>query len=185
MPEFHSEQLTQAAIVSQSLYDLLEPLLPACTENARNTLHETITLPALNLATTLRLSTTDYRLWSRSSPSSPAGKAIPISINAVHKAQLVDMATNKIIRPDSMLKVSEDGRIGEEMMIVTPSLLRTEDEKGTSQVLVKPTVLVNLDEPMGKRGRMKGLGEWAGSWFSGSSPGGEGGGSGGGAAAGS
>lgn len=84
------------------------------------------------------------------------------------------MATGKILRPDSVLKVNDEGRIGEEMLIVTPSLIRDEKEKGTSQLLVKPSVLVKLDEPMGRRGRMKGLGEWAGSWF-GTSPGGEGG----------
>lgn len=96
---------------------------------------------------------------------------MPIYISAIQKASLVDIATNKILRPDSILKVNEEGRIGEEMLIVTPSLLRTEKEKGTSHLLVKPSVLVKLDEPMGRRGRMKGLGEWAGSWFGAASPG--------------
>ena len=77
------------------------------------------------------------------------------------------MATNKILRQDSMLKVNEEGRIGEEMLIVTPSLVKVEREKGTSHLLVKPNVLVKLDEPMGRKGRIKGLGDWAGSWFGG------------------
>lgn len=85
------------------------------------------------------------------------------------------MGTNKILRPDSVLKVNDEGRIGEEMLIVTPSLLRTESEGGRSVLLVKPCVLVRLDEPMGRRGRMKGLGEWAGSWFGAGSPGADGG----------
>ena len=94
---------------------------------------------------------------------------------------MVDLASNKVIRPDSVLKVAEDGRIGEEMLIVQPSLLRVQGESGkegeggagggkaTSVTLCKPTVLVRLDEPMGKRSRgIKALGEWTGSWFGGS-----------------
>lgn len=82
------------------------------------------------------------------------------------------MATNKVIRPDSVLKVAEDGRIGEEMLIVQPSLLKAPAKEGGNGggggnvTLVKPTVLVKLDEPMGKRSRgIKALGEWTGSWF--------------------
>ena len=83
---------------------------------------------------------------------------------------MVDMATNKVIRPDSVLKVAEDGRIGEEMLIVQPSLLRPQKDGGGSVTLCKPTVLVKLDEPMGKRSRgIKALGEWTGSWFGGES----------------
>ena len=100
---------------------------------------------------------------------------------------MVDLATNKVIRPDSVLKVAEDGRIGEEMLIVQPSLLRIQSGEaggeakdggggkgGSSITLCKPTVLVKLDEPMGKRSRgikalgdsgIKALGDWTGSWF--------------------
>jgi hypothetical protein len=169
MPDLHTEQLHQATAVSQSLHTLLSPLLPPPTDSAAKTLHETITLPTIALASALRLSTSDYRLWKRSFSSE--NKSLPIYISAIQKASLVDMATNKILRPDSVLKVNDEGRIGEEMLIVTPSLLRTEKERGTSVLLVKPNVLVRLDEPMGRRGRMKGLGEWAGSWFGAASPG--------------
>ena len=97
---------------------------------------------------------------------------------------MVDLATNKVIRPDSVLKIAEDGRIGEEMLIVQPSLLRIQSgdggvgegggrgrdsgkaKSGSNITLCKPTVLVKLDEPMGKRSRgIKALGDWTGSWF--------------------
>ena len=81
---------------------------------------------------------------------------------------MIDITTHKIIKPDSVLKVAEDGRIGEEMLVVSPALLRAQKDGG--QVLVsKPTRLVKLDEPMGKRPRAvaKALGAWAPSWFGG------------------
>ena len=80
---------------------------------------------------------------------------------------MIDIATHKIIRPDSVLKVSEDGRIGEEVLVIVPALLRVHSE---GKVLIcKPTRLVKLDEPMGKRNRggIKALGSWTPSWLGG------------------
>lgn len=164
MPGLHTAQLHQATAVSQALHTLLTTLLPLPpSSTAWKALHDTITLPAISLASALRLSTSDYRLWTRAPCTE--NKSLPIYVSAIQKASLVDMGTNKILRPDSVLKVNEEGRIGEEMLIVTPSLLRMEREGGKSALLVKACVLVRLDEPMGRRGRMKGLGDWAGSWF--------------------
>lgn len=82
---------------------------------------------------------------------------------------MVDITTHKIIRPDSMLKIADDGRIGEEMLVISPALVRDQQE-GKGRVLVcKPSVLVKLDEPMGKRGRggIRALGAWTPSWLGG------------------
>ena len=80
---------------------------------------------------------------------------------------MMDNATHKVIRADSNVRVAEDGRIGEEMFVVAPGMVRG-GEAG-KVVLTKPIVLVKLDEPMGKRaGRgIKALGAWTPSWFSG------------------
>ena len=233
MPEFHSQQTHQALSVSQSLYSTLLPLLPPPSSQTQTrtegwkALHEQVILPAVKLATSMRRSIVDYRIWSRPSvkdpnpnPNSSMGKDerggsrererdrerererererqhIPVYYSAIQRACMVDMATNKVIRPDSVLKVAEDGRIGEEMLIVQPSLLKAPSKEGGGGgggggaggvsggggggsggggggsvgniTLVKPTVLVKLDEPMGKRSRgIKALGEWTGSWFGG------------------
>lgn len=67
-----------------------------------------------------------------------------------------------------MLKIAEDGQIGEEMLVVSPAVVR-EQRDGKGMVMVcKPTMLVRLDEPMGKRGRgIKALGAWTPSWLGG------------------
>ena len=58
--------------------------------------------------------------------------------------------------------------------MIAPALLRIQqsDEEGRRErgvVVCKPTVLVKLDEPMGKRSRgiNKALGAWTPSWFGG------------------
>ena len=92
---------------------------------------------------------------------------------------MIDITTHKVIRPDSVLKVAQDGRIGEDVLVVSPALVRDRDQKddgngngngsGKGKVMVcKPTVLVKLDEPMGKRSRgIRALGAWTPSWFGG------------------
>ena len=198
MPEFLSQQSHQALSVSQSLYSTLQPLLPPSQprDEGWKALHDQVTLPAVKLATSMRRSIVDYRIWSRPSTKDVSTakdgserererQHIPVYYSAIQRASMVDMATNKVIRPDSVLKVADDGRIGEEMLIVQPSLLKAPGKdggggggggsgggggggSGGNITLVKPTVLVKLDEPMGKRSRgIKALGEWTGSWFGG------------------
>lgn len=169
MPEFFDEQRQQAAAVSQSLYAAISRLLPEAQTNDTGwrVLHEDITLPTLRLATTLRISPSSYRL----SYPSPSSKAAPIYMSAIPRATLTDLATNKLIRPDSLLKPNSEGRIGEEVLIISPTLVRIEEakegERAKNIMLVKPNVVVRLDEAMGRRnkGGMRGLGEWAGSFF--------------------
>ena len=169
MPEFVDEQRQQAAAVSQSLFTAISRLLPEAQTNDTEwrILHEDITLPTLRLATTLRVSPNAYRL----SYPAPSSKAAPIYMSAIPRATLTDLATNKLIRPDSLLKPNNEGRIGEEVLIISPTLLRIEEAKESERaktiLLVKPNVLVRLDEAMGRRnkGGMRGLGEWAGSFF--------------------
>lgn len=86
---------------------------------------------------------------------------------------MLDCATQKVVRGDSAVKVAEDGsgRIGEEMFVVSPGLMKGrvggreylggngsghESSEGGSAgsertVLVRPTMLVRLDEPMGRK----------------------------------
>lgn len=121
---------------------------------------------------TLRISPSVYHIRH----PSPSSKPPPVHLSAISRAALTDLATNKLIRPDSLLKHNDEGRIGEEVLIVTPTLVRIEEakegERAKQIVLVKPSVLVKLDEAMGKRnkGGMRGLGEWAGSFFGGAAP---------------
>lgn len=76
--------------------------------------------------------------------------------------------THKVMRPDSILKVTDDGRIGEEMLVVSPALVRAQKDGKGKVMVCKPTVLVKLDEPMGKRSRgIRALGAWTPSWLAG------------------
>ena len=164
MENFADEQHRQAELVSQTLHEALSALLSESLGSWKE-IHSQIVLPAIQLSVKLRLSTTDYRLASRRF-AKETGQGSSIFVYEVKDSSMVDIATQKMIRPDSNLKVADDGRIGQEMLVLTPALLRDQKD-GKSRILVcKPTVLIKLDEPMGKRSRgIRALGAWTPSWF--------------------
>lgn len=139
--------------MSKSLYNALSYLIPTAEnkKDAWKELHDHIVNPAVQVATNMRLSTETYRTTSRL-----AGKPSEQSSMFIHEVQrcnMIDLSSHKIIRPDSILKVGEDGRIGEQMLVVQPALIRTPREAGTNAVLCKPSMLVRLDEPMGRKSK--------------------------------
>ena len=169
MPSFLSEQARQAKLASQSLALALSALVSASPNDdpsLEEEVHKQIIQPTMHLATKLRLSTTDYRLafhpFSRG-----AGESTTAYHYEIQNCCMMDIMTHKIIRPDSILKVAEDGRIGEEMLVVSPALVRDQKDGKGKIMVCKPTVLVKLDEPMGKRARIRALGAWTPSWLGG------------------
>lgn len=170
MDTFIEEQESQAQLVSQTLHSALSHLMSNSlnSDESWEDLHNQIILPAIQLSTKLRLSTADYRLTSHIFHRDPSQSAASVFVFEIKSATMIDITTHKVIRPDSVLKVADDGRIGEEKLVVSPALLRLH-RVGKGKVLVcKPTMLVKLDEPMGKRSRgIKALGAWTPSWFGG------------------
>lgn len=169
MDNFVGEQERQARLVSRTLQSALSSLIAESSEdeNGWEDLHREIVIPAIQLATKLRLSTADYRLISHIFAKDSA-RATTVFVYEIKDSSMIDIMTHKVIRPDSVLKVAQDGQIGEEMLIVSPALLRVQKDGKGKVLICKPTILVKLDEPMGKRRRgIKALGAWTPSWFGG------------------
>ena len=54
------------------------------------------------------------------------------------------------------------------MLVVSPALVRNQRDGNGRVMVCKPTVLIKLDEPMGKRSRgIRALGAWTPSWLGG------------------
>lgn len=163
IPEFKEAQREGAVSVSKSLYEALSYLIPTASnkKDAWKELHDHIVNPAVQVAANMRLSTETYRTTSRL-----AGKSSDQTSMFNHEIQrcnMIDLSSHKIIRPDSLLKAGEDGRIGEQMLVVQPALIRTPREAGPNAVLCKPSMLVRLDEPMGRKSKgIKALQQWFG-----------------------
>lgn len=192
MPDFTAEQDRLSLAFSQSLIATLATLLHP--SSPLDDLHTRITLPAIRLSNTLRTAATatisTYDFFNHQFARSNA-QPFAVFRNEIAHYQMVDVATQKFVKGDSNVRVREsDGRIGEEMFVVSPGMVRSVEADGGDEerrergrrkertVLVKPVVLVKLDEPMGKRGKGPGvglnraLGAWTGGWFGGSGGGG-------------
>ncbi|KAI4099389.1 MAG: hypothetical protein LQ339_005979 [Xanthoria mediterranea] len=171
---FQSEQQRQATIVSKELWAALTYLLPELAtdgESGWKRLHEMITTPAVRLATNMRFSTSCYRIIAHlprnSSSSSSHGNNNVIYHPDIQRYTILDVATQKVLRQDSVLKIAEDGRIGEYVMVVQPLLLRMQRDSHGGIALCKPTVAIKLDEPMAKKAKgVRALGALS-SWFGG------------------
>ena len=166
MEAFAKEQGRCAEDSAQGLCSMLSAML-STTKDDWKELHKQIVKPAVKLANAIQVSTTDYQFFSHLF-ARPHGQPTAIHRNEIQHYQMVDNTTHKIIRPDSNLKTTDDGKIGEEMFVVSPGMVRSQRGGVDRVVLCKPMILVKLDEPMGKRGRgIKALGAWTPSWFSG------------------
>ena len=158
--EFAAARAEQAEALAKSLYSALARMLGGADatvpEDGWKDLHKQIVLPAIELSTAIRIAMVDYHLVARLFRKTPE-RANTIYHNEIQHYQLIDNTTHKIIRPDSSLKIADDGRIGHELLIVSPALLRKKDEDH-SAIISKPTILIMLDQPMEKRNRgIKGL----------------------------
>ena len=169
MDDFIEEQGRQAELASQSLYEALSVLVldfpsdPSSLEE----LHKQIIQPTVHLATKLRLSATDYRLIFRPFTRDPSKHTTAYHYE-IQNCSMIDITTHKVIRPDSLLKIAVDGRIGEEMLVTSPALVRDQKDGNGKVMVCKPAILVKLDEPMGKRSRgIRALGAWTPSWLGG------------------
>ena len=165
METFAKEQNRAGEAFAETLASTLSIVLSSSIDSKE--LHVRIIQPAIRLANAIRVSTTDYQLFAHLF-ARPSGQPNAVNRNEIQHYQMMDNATHKVIRPDSNLRMADDGKIGEEMFVVSPGLARSHKNGIGRIVLCKPTILVKLDEPMGKRARgIKALGAWTPSWFGG------------------
>lgn len=167
---FTAMRTEQAESLARSLYSALAYMLGGSdapvSHDGWEELHKQVVLPAVDLATTIRISMADYHFLAQLFKKAPE-KANTIYHNEIQHYQLIDNATHKIVRPDSAIKIANDGRIGNELLIVSPALMRQKDD-GHKTIVSKPTIIIKLDQPMEKRNKaMKGLSSFVTSFLGG------------------
>lgn len=124
-------------------------------------------MPAVHLATNMRFSTSCYRIIPQL-PRNSTGQDKVIYHPDIQRYTVLDVTTQKPLRHDSVLKVAEDGRIGEHVMVIQPLLLRMQKDSNGGIALCKPIVAIKLDEPMAKRTKgVKAFAGWTSGWFGG------------------
>ena len=179
MEAFAEEQHRCGKAFAENLASTLSTMLcaPSSAPLAWQSLHTSVIVPAVKLSNAIRIAVTDYTFFSHAF-ARPTERPYGVYRNEIQHHQMLDCATQKMIRPDSTLKVDEHGRIGEELFVISSGMLRVSKGRGEGReghrggertVMVKPMMLVKLDEPMGRKKGSKPLGAWGFGWLGSSS----------------
>ena len=138
----------QAHDLNSRLFRELSKALPFVffSKEAHVTFFEQVLVPAIQLASEIRKSSSEYAF---SMPESPTTIFKPCTIDLLEVHKMVDSMSGKQVKPDSAVVANEDGVIGKCMICLEPSFSRVNDGKETT--LRQDTFLVKLDQPMGKR----------------------------------
>ncbi|KAG6994105.1 hypothetical protein G7Y79_00047g083310 [Physcia stellaris] len=137
-------------ILTNRIYDALCKVFPIISgrQSSLETLYHKIITPAVELAITMQTSATSYRFEPRLSRNS-LFKRVAVPKTHLGHYRMIDAATGKTLKLDSPITPNKDGDIGDEIMVVTPGLLRRDAEKMVP--LMPENVLVELYEPLGRR----------------------------------
>ena len=161
MDEFRDEQRQKAYALSQDLYESLAYFLPELTRkpDGWKPFYEQVVARCIRCSMSMRLSTADYSI--RSPATKHRDVAPTVFFNDIRQYNMIDILTQKMIRAEGGLKIGEDGRIGQQMLVVQPALLKVQKTGPGLIVMCKPTLLVKLDEPLARKSRaIKAISSW-------------------------
>ena len=159
IPDSEDLKLERASEVTRLAGDFLGPLLTKCTSDAFIVFHRDITLAAIELAGTMRRSTSAYHFTSlvdrghprmKRSTLPPFGHGGLVHISDFIRSEVLDIDSNKNLKPNR-LEPNADGSIGNRIMTIYPALCRRGRDK---DILVsKELLLVELRKPVQRRGK--------------------------------
>ncbi|MCJ1392988.1 hypothetical protein MMC18_005860 [Xylographa bjoerkii] len=156
LPSFKAIQGDSATKVTREAENIFGPLLPRLAPSAMERFHFHITLPAIDLACNLRRSLIHYYfvydIYEGQRPSIRPGLALqkkgrPVDQAERGKINIVDIDSHKTLKPSQALALMQDGKIGEEIMLIHPALCRRKGD-GDEVTLRKSLHLVTLLEPL-------------------------------------
>lgn len=113
-------------------------------------LHEQILLPVAKLASSIQQSSSQYEFYPHM-PSSPFLNYQAVVIEDLNYISVIDVSTRKTLKPDSPVVSQEDGKIGYPILLLEPSLARTNSGTNNSTLLRRSVYLIQLAKPMRKR----------------------------------
>ena len=135
---FSQLQDSKARSIGEIAKKQLEPLLSCPPSKAMPLLQQGIVVNAIDLATTIRCSATDYYLDFKSSVTTIYQKHLD-------EFQLRDDKSGKLVNSESAPPRNHAGAIGESVFVIQPALYRR--RQGKEDVLLrKPMILIRLLE---------------------------------------
>ena len=149
--ELQKNRLGLCDQITHTIYDEVAAYFPVIKKNKESLqgFYDKVISPAIELANKIQTSATRYGF-------SPHMRTIqPFSGNKLTHHQLsaskvIDVETGKTLKVDSPVQQDERGELGRNILLLAPALYRHNPGQASIQ-LVKETVLVKLDKPLGRR----------------------------------
>ena len=147
----------QSSFTDAAFHDLV-PFFPVIkrSRTSYSLFCEKVITPAINFAIQIQTSPTLYA-FQPELPWPKLGKGGAISKDHITEAKLIDVMSGKTLKATSAVVADERGRIGSYIATLAPSLLRYEPHRQPIR-LTQEVVLVALDEPLGRSGPGRALG---------------------------
>ena len=146
-----SSQVNEAKVqLATRMFDRLIGIFPIVSgnHNSINALYNKIIIPAFDLAITMQTSTNSYHFEPRMSIHMIFDHRV-VPKELLGQIRVIDAATGKTLKPDSLVVPDRDGNIGEQVMTLSPALYRRDQAKFIP--LSQEVILVELYQPLGRR----------------------------------
>ena len=139
--------------VATNLFDSLGPFFPIHQMGNASLvrLYEQVCVPAAKLASDIQLSSSRYEFNPRM-PKFPILRYKVAVMDNLKHVTAIDVSTRKTLKPDSPVVAKKDGKIGQPLLLLEPSLSRV-DIGASKRLLRKPVYLIELADALKKRDR--------------------------------
>ena len=159
IPDTEKSKVENAIAVTREAEEFLRPLLPRHTSDAFNVFHHEITMAAIELAGTMRRSTSTYHFTSlvdrghddtKRPTIPPFGHGGLVHISDFARSEVLDIDSNRSLKP-SRLEPNADGSVGDRILTIYPALCRRGRDEDV--VVSKELLVVELKKPLQSRGK--------------------------------
>ena len=116
----------------------------------------TLSTECEDLAANIRLSNASYTFIAEFCANNTPESRI-LYERDLRQYRVLNEATGQPIRGEKSVQVGLDGRVGEKLCVVHPAMVRCGQSGESGLTLIPATILVKLDMPEVRRGKMKGL----------------------------
>ncbi|KAL8786639.1 MAG: hypothetical protein Q9213_002668 [Squamulea squamosa] len=138
--------------ITEAIFDELTTFFPIIekTSESLQEFHDKVIDPAVNLATKIQISPTNYEFVPKMEKYFDSFDVHSVGYDQLSRSRFVDIETGKTLKVDSPIQTNEKGEIGTQVMVVVPALYRCNPGQDPL-LLVKEIDLVKLHKPLGRR----------------------------------
>lgn len=152
LPFYQSRLAKERWEVTNEIFEAISAYIPVIEgdRTSLQTFYEKIMIPAVDLSVRIQTSSTIYT-FEPVMTSTNVYEGCYISRKSFREKKFIDAETGKTLKPDSPVTEDRHGYVGEQLLHLTPSLMRCVPSKNPTR-LTQSVILLELYHPLGKRG---------------------------------